>query len=777
MEAASRTALRRLHLGPLALDLGRLRGALEATAPALLALGLAALVLELWRARLSVPFEYSSNDANYQLMLVKGVLEHGWWFVNGSLGAPAGQQLYDFAVGADNLQILLVKALGTVSSDPAVVANLFYLASFPLCALTAFWVLRWAGIGRGPAVVCSVLYSLLPYHFGRGEHHAFLAAYYAVPPGCYLALAVAWRRPLFERRPGGGRLARLASRRSLITVASCVAVASTGTIYYSAFTVLLVAAAAAIGFAVLPRRATLATGGAVIALIGVVLAINLAPTYVYSLAHGRNPVVARRQARESEVLGLKLAQLVLPNDRHRVAGLAGVSDRYMRSAPPGTPLESYDASLGFIGAGGLLWLLGIAAARCLPGGRRRRATRVPDAAAALTVVAVLVGTVGGLSVVFAYVLSPQLRAWNRISIFIGFLAFLAVAYLLDRLARRLGAGRAGRAGFAAILIGVLAFGVLDQTSPGFTPAYEALAAHYRADARFVATVERRLPRRAEVFQLPYVEFPESAMVNAERNYDPLVGYLHSRRLRWSYGAMKGRPADWPAATTTLRLGEVLPGVAAAGFDGVYVDHYGYAQPGRTVDPALRRVLGVRAFDGSRGRIAFSDLRAYRRALGRRYTPAQLADLRSATLAPTSIAALSGAEGRPERSSTGDVTWWVTARHARLALVDPARRPRTILFVATLRTGPGRRGTIALRYPDGSAAVVPATERGVVVHRRLALHPGANPISLTTTGAPIPDGPGRHLLVQVLDPRFVAGPLVPFERACLASRHPPPECGR
>jgi phosphoglycerol transferase len=267
------------------------------------------------------------------------------------------------------------------------------------------------------------------------------------------------------------------------------------------------------------------------------------------------------------------------------------------------------------------------------------------------------------------------------------------------------------------------------------------------------------------------------MVNAARNYDPLVGYLHSRRLRWSYGAMKGRPADWSAATTTLRLGEVLPGVAAAGFDGVYVDRLGYAEPGRTVDPALRRILRVRAFDGSRGRLGFSDLRPYRRALARRYTPAQLADLRSATLAPTAMAALSGAEGHPERSPTGDVTWWVTARHARLALVDPARRPRTVLFVAMLRTGPGRRGTIALRYPDGSTAVVPATDRGVVVHRRLTLRPGANPISLTTTGAPIPDGPGRHLLIQVLDPRFVAGPLVPFELGCLASRQPPPECGR
>jgi hypothetical protein len=34
-------------------------------------------------------------------MLVKGVLSGGWWFSNGHLGAPFGQQLYDFAVGGN----------------------------------------------------------------------------------------------------------------------------------------------------------------------------------------------------------------------------------------------------------------------------------------------------------------------------------------------------------------------------------------------------------------------------------------------------------------------------------------------------------------------------------------------------------------------------------------------------------------------------------------------------------------------------------------------------
>src|SRR5205807_1678713 len=98
-----------------------------AAGAALLALGFAAVVLKLWRAPLSVPFEYSHDDANYQLMLVKELLGHGWWFSNPDLGAPFGQHLYDFAVGGDSVHLLLIKGLAVLSSDPAVVANLFYI--------------------------------------------------------------------------------------------------------------------------------------------------------------------------------------------------------------------------------------------------------------------------------------------------------------------------------------------------------------------------------------------------------------------------------------------------------------------------------------------------------------------------------------------------------------------------------------------------------------------------------------------------------------------------
>ena len=45
------------------------------------------LVLRPWRGSLRVPYSYI-GDANYYHSVLKGVLEHGWFWHNPSLGAP-----------------------------------------------------------------------------------------------------------------------------------------------------------------------------------------------------------------------------------------------------------------------------------------------------------------------------------------------------------------------------------------------------------------------------------------------------------------------------------------------------------------------------------------------------------------------------------------------------------------------------------------------------------------------------------------------------------------
>ena len=241
---------------------------------------------------------------------------------------------------------------------------------------------------------------------------------------------------------------------------------------------------------------------------------------------------------------------------------------------------------------GFLWLLLVALLTLVASARRMAIDERFRSASAATVIAFLLATVGGVSTLINYWLSPQLRAWNRMSVFIAFFSLVAVALLLDRLRRRLGPAPGPRALFGAALGAVLVVGVLDQTTQKDVPAYKATAAQYHSDGVLVAAIERRLPHDAMVFQLPYQGFPESKPINRMTNYDQVRGYLHSHDLRWSYGAMQGRPADWAEDLADKPASLVVPAVAASGFGGIWVDRFGYSAGGAAISTALRTLSGV-----------------------------------------------------------------------------------------------------------------------------------------------------------------------------------------
>ena len=81
---------------------------------AALAAGLSALfgflVIQPWDGDFDVPY-LNVADANLYRSEVKGILEHGWYWHNPNLGAPEGQQLFDFpGLSGDPLNVLLMEA-------------------------------------------------------------------------------------------------------------------------------------------------------------------------------------------------------------------------------------------------------------------------------------------------------------------------------------------------------------------------------------------------------------------------------------------------------------------------------------------------------------------------------------------------------------------------------------------------------------------------------------------------------------------------------------------
>jgi hypothetical protein len=552
-----------------------------AAGAAVLASAAAGVVLELWNADLRVPFSYT-GDGVLNLMLIKSVMERGWFYENPRLGAPNEQQLYDYPVlSGDGMHVLFFWLGALFTDSPALVMNVFFLLTFPVTAVVAYLVLRRLAVGREVAFVIAVLYTLLPYHFIRGETHLFLAAYYAAPLGVYLALSVL-----------DGRLTIGVTTAAL---AALVAVVS-GSFYYSAFTVLLVVVAAVLRWLVTRERSAASAAGFVVGVILAVSLIQLAPTILYRANHGTNDEVAKRYWFESENYALKITHLVLPVDGHRVDALADLKDEYIEQIPP----TERGATLGVVGTAGFLWLLAVAVVACL-GGARLRNLRAEGRLAALAVVAVLVATVGGLSTLIA-VIWPQIRAWNRISVFIAFIALVAIALLLEALRKRV-----PRGAFVAVLVAVLAIGVADQTTSGFVPNYGELEVQYETDESWVRTLEQRLPAQAMVVQLPYEPFPEPEPTPGRPPYEPAKAYLHSSDLRWSFGATKGRPDDWAAANATRPAAELVQTARKAGFAGIHVDRLAYPDQGVAAEADLRGAVGSEPDRSPDGRYLFWEL--------------------------------------------------------------------------------------------------------------------------------------------------------------------------
>ena len=589
--------------------------------------------LHLWNADLRQPLRYS-DDSILNLMFVKRVLENGWYYENPRLGVPVGQQLYDFPVFAgDNLNVLLLKMLGLGSSNPALVMNVFFMLTFPLVALTAFLVLRRLRVSGPSALVCATLYALLPYHFLRGETHLLLSAYYAVPLAAYLVLAILLGESLFSRRPESrSRFLAWVSHTTVVTVALCVVLAgAAGSFYYSGFAVVLIAVATVVRFAATRQPRNLATGGGVILLLLALTIGSLTPTIAYRSQHGTNPErVGERRPFESEYYSLRLTQLLLPLD-HRLKPLSDVRDEYDEwSNSTGIPVtEAALTTLGTAGALGFLGLLGVLVVSAV-GGDRRRPAPIYRSASVATIAAFMIATMGGLSSFIGWVF-PNLRAWNRLSIFIAFFALLALGCVLDGVARRFESMGLEKRALGGLLATLLVLGVLDQTSPLLVPSYQEVNTAYQNDLRFVEGIEKQLRAGAAVFELPYAEFPEGTTPERTGAYDFLRPYVHSRDLRWSSGAMRGRPADWAARLAEAPLSRVMPAISAVGFEGVYVDRAGYADNGAAAMQDLTKILSVQPSESTDKRFLFYDMRYYNQRLIAARSRQEIERLRAATL--------------------------------------------------------------------------------------------------------------------------------------------------
>ncbi len=516
---------------------------------------------------------YYDLDSLLILPMVKVTAEHGFGahWRNERMGAPGVQELYDFPV-IDHLHFLIIAILSHVVSHVVLLYNVYFLLTFPLTVLTAMLVFRQLGLTLPAAAVGGILYSFLPYHYQRWENHYFLAAYWVVPLSLLPAFAITRGELLFFRQSAEGKFQfRFFQRRTIGWLLLTLATASAGA-YYAFFACGIIAFSGLYGWAVSRNWRAMVSAGGVIAMIVAFGLLNHLPTYIFQATHGQHPVTDR-YAEEADHYGLKIAHMVLPIEDHNLRLLNDVKWRYNSALRP-SETENRSASLGLIGTAGLF---GLVAVTLLP----IRSPWPIGPLAGMTLFTVLLATIGGFGSIFNLLVTPQIRAYNRISVFIAFFALFAFMWAFDRFLLTRTGERAKRLRYPAWAV-VLLIGFLDQTpfswfKSGIIRTIGEQGERFHADARFFGDVERQMSGASRVFCLPYCPFPESAAVHRMPAYEHARGYIHTDGLSVSFGAIKGREADtWQREVVSRPPDEMLRRIVFAGFDGLFVDQRGFA---------------------------------------------------------------------------------------------------------------------------------------------------------------------------------------------------------
>ena len=536
---------------------------------------------------ISVPIIYAGDGMMHGIE-IKSILDTGWYYFNGNIGAPFGTYLADFP-RVEMFHFVQIKLLGYLFTDYGRVLNVFYFSGFLLTALSSYWVMRRLGFGIGFALAGTILFCFTPYHLARIEH-LFLASYFVVPLAIFLALQLSSDNPPFYTK---GKF----DIRDYRTLFLTLLIGSAG-LYYSFYGVVLILIAAL--SAALNQRSlcSLKSGTVLSVVITVVLLINVAPSIYYKTVKGGNPTLANRQFMESELYALKLTHLLLPRENHNLESLGEISERYNQILRP----RDFSSPLGLVASAGFLLLLITLIFRVGVGENRN--LRVLSE---LNISAFLFGTVGGLGVLFALYVTPSIRSHNRVSIFIAFLSLCGLMIMLQSLLNREGDRRKGGRWLILAPVIITMIGLYDQLpmTREFANRMSNNKVEYHQDRQFVEQIEQIVVPGGMIFQMPYIRFPEEAARWHEGSYGMARGYLHSSQLRWSYGAMKGRKSD--ALLQTLEempLVKKIEALEQHDFQGIYLDRRAYREGTGHIEAQLNKLLTMKPLESYDGNLLF-----------------------------------------------------------------------------------------------------------------------------------------------------------------------------
>lgn len=527
-------------------------------------------------------------------------------FGNSSIGYPFGTELR-YSPTTDFFQNAIGGVVSAVFHNPFIGLNVVFVLSFPATALAALWVFRMIGV-RGPiAIFTSLAFTAIPFHWLRLEH-IYLATTFSAVLGVGLAILTGTGE--FERRLAGRR--RWPTVALLVTLS--ILIAGSG-IYYACFSILLCLVAWVYRLAHRPSWRVGLVSAIPVTNVIFFTGTALIPAFLFLRNHPALHVVVHRQAIESVIYSGNLAFALTPAPFTQLPILKSLNPRienaFAVANSSGTSGVSWYSNFGSLFTVLALLLAGVGLFWSVRHTPRDAAgdpgdLPLPGARASYGLVGLLLGTTvlffvpWGLNVLFAAIVTPEIRAWDRLVsvILLLFFAGAMVAWRTMRLPQK---------GLRAHLIaaGCLVVLVFDSVVPyqaqlGAIAATGQEARHF--GTQYAAALNAAIPGRCAMLEIPYQSFPEEPNLLALPVYDAFWPALTNPEKEWTFGAMKGTlRSEWERVLGSDIDASAVSDLVAGGFCGIHVDRRGLTTEENTeVSARLVALLGAPVATGHSG---------------------------------------------------------------------------------------------------------------------------------------------------------------------------------
>lgn len=659
-------------------------------------------------------------------------------------GFPLGMNLNYFP-GIDITENTFAMVVNGIAGTTFLGLNLLVLLSFPLVAALAYLVIRMTGLQGPLAIALAVAFAVIPFHWGRALGHTYLSTLYSVVVGLALVLLIA--SGLFERmwrdRSSRRRIAALGA-----VALMCLVVAWTG-VYYLAFTLILGVAALLWRLAHRARLSSIAIDAIPLAVTAALAVIGFLPSLLTLRADPPLASLGERTPFESITNAGNLAMAILPIPQSSLPRMGYYNEAVLTTLNQAAFGES-TAITNFgtwVTAAALVVFLVALLVRT-----RRPASSTDDGAAVglgligyLLAVSVLFFVPWGLNLIFAEVVTAQIRAWNRLLPIILLLFILGAAAALHR--TRVATRWVLALPIALVILGLTA---IDSVYP-FRAAYAGSVAEAReaADAaRAYATVlNTAIPADCGVLQLPYMAYPEQGRIEGVNDYDHFWQSITNKGKQWSYGAVKNTDAStWAAQLPQVPTDSQVELLRGAGFCAIHVDTRGYSDEAATaVRTDLSERFGEPVATGFKGAWELYDI-------GEPTDPTAEVD---AFLRQPFIS-VDFAQVTPRESSL-QTSWWWTRKPSAGFVLTPTSADKPIVSASGAVAAPGcgsAPATLTLASGEQSVSTEVAARRSRPTPFDLELpRPANGPVTLTVnvegSGCLVGDA-GERRFAQVLD---------------------------